>query len=97
MKTIEKKELIEKWVEAIKLGRYGNSKDIVDTYNYIFQGIKPTQKQTTCGSCLRRCITEMNAQLQRDLKQIEEENKQKEELTKNNKNKKLKKHENEEN
>lgn len=70
MKAIENKEKILSWVETMNKGGYGNSKEIVDTYNYIFEGIKPKQNYTTCGSCLRRCITTMNTQLQDEIKQV---------------------------
>lgn len=70
MKALENKEKILSWVETINKGGYGNSKEIVDTYNYIFQGVKPKQNYTTCGSCLRRCICAMNQQLQDEIKQV---------------------------
>lgn len=84
MKAIEYQEKINMWSEALKKGAYGNSKDIVDTYNAIFQGIKPKQNYTTCGSCLRRCINTMNTQLQAELQLLaEEQKKAKEEEKKN--------------
>lgn len=73
MKAIEYQKKINTWVEAMKKGAYGNSKEIVDTYNAIFQGIKPKQNYTTCGSCLRRCINTMNTQLQAELQLVEEQ------------------------
>lgn len=79
MKAIEYQEKINTWVEAMKKGAYGNSKEIVDTYNAIFQGIKPKQNYTTCGSCLRRCINTMNTQLQAELQLLAEQEKAKEE------------------
>lgn len=82
MKSIQFKEKINTWVEAMKKGAYGNSKDIVDTYNVIFEGIKPKQNYTTCGSCLRRCINTMNTQLQAELQLLAEEQKAKEQEVK---------------
>lgn len=73
MKAIENKEKILNWLEAMNKGAYGNSKEIVDTYNYIFENIKPKQNYTTCGSCLRRCISIMNTQLQAELQLVEEQ------------------------
>lgn len=55
---------IEKWVEYMNSGHYGNSKDIVDTYNQVFDGVKKKQPYTTCGSCLRRCVIQMANALQ---------------------------------
>lgn len=81
MKAIQYQEKINTWVEAMNKGAYGNSKEIVDTYNIIFENIKPKQNYTTCGSCLRRCITTMNTQLQAEL-QLVEEQKAKEETEK---------------
>lgn len=83
MKSIQYQEKIQTWVEAMKKGAYGNSKDIVDTYNVIFEGIKPKQNYTTCGSCLRRCINTMNTQLQAELQLQAEQEKAKEEEKKN--------------
>lgn len=79
MKAIENKEKILSWVETMNKGGYGNSKEIVDTYNYIFENIKPKQNYTTCGSCLRRCINTMATQLNAEL-QLVEEQKAKEEV-----------------
>lgn len=79
MKAIQFKEKIQTWVEAMSKGAYGNSKDIVDTYNAIFQGIKPKQNYTTCGSCLRRCIGAMATQLNAELQLLAEEQKAKKE------------------
>lgn len=50
---------IELWVEYCNNGHYGSSKDIVDTYNLVFEGIKQKQAPTSCGSCLRRCVFNM--------------------------------------
>lgn len=82
MKAIEYQEKINMWSEALKKGAYGNSKDIVDTYNAIFQGIKPKQNYTTCGSCLRRCIGAMATQLNAELQLLAEQKKAKEEEVK---------------
>lgn len=79
MKAIEYQEKINMWSEALKKGAYGNSKDIVDTYNAIFQGIKPKQNYTTCGSCLRRCIGAMATQLNAELQLLAKEEEVKEE------------------
>lgn len=73
MKAIEYQEKINTWVEAMKKGAYGNSKEIVDTYNAIFQDMKPKQNYTTCGSCLRRCIGAMSTQLNAELQLLAEE------------------------
>lgn len=51
---------IEKWVEYINNGHYGNARDIVDTYNSVFDGVKQKQNYTNCGSCLKRCVITMN-------------------------------------
>lgn len=83
MKAIEYQEKINMWSEALKKGAYGNSKDIVDTYNAIFQGIKTKQNYTTCGSCLRRCIGAMATQLNAELQLLAEQEKAKEEEKKN--------------
>lgn len=80
MKAIQFKEKIQTWVEAMKKGAYGNSKDIVDTYNVIFEGIKPKQNYTTCGSCLRRCINTMATQLNAELQLVEEQKAKEEEV-----------------
>lgn len=50
---------IIKWKEYVDNGHYGSSKDIVDTYNEVFDGIKQKQPYTSCGSCLRRCVMTM--------------------------------------
>lgn len=55
---------IEKWKSYIDNGHYGNSKDIVDTYNEVFEGEKQKQAYTSCGSCLRRCVMTMYNALQ---------------------------------
>lgn len=69
-------ELIKKWMSYIQSGHFGNAKDIVDTYNTIFEGIKRKQNYTNCGSCLRRYVKEMYAALM----QYEENNKQTEKI-----------------
>ena len=54
---IEKKVIT--WKEYVDKGHFGNSRDIINTYNIVFNGIKKPQQYTTCGSCLRRCVIEM--------------------------------------
>lgn len=49
-------ENIKTWKEYIDNGHFGNSKDIVDTYNRVFENIRTKQNYTNCGSCLRRCV-----------------------------------------
>lgn len=56
---------IKTWKEYIDKGHYGDSRDIVNTYNVIFNNIKKPQAYTTCGSCLRRCCLEMYNELQK--------------------------------
>lgn len=82
MKAIQFKEKINTYVEAMNKGAYGNSREIVDTYNAIFEGIKPKQNYTTCGSCLRRCIGAMATQLNAELQLLAEQEKAKEEEVK---------------
>ena len=54
-------------------GHYGNSRDIVDMYNKVFEGVRQKQPYTTCGSCLRRCVKLMYEELVRQ--ETEEQNK----------------------
>lgn len=50
---------ITRWYQYVKEGKFGDSKDIVNTYNTVFDGIKHKQPYTSCGSCLRRLCTTM--------------------------------------
>lgn len=50
-------------------GKYGDSRDIVNTYNIVFNNIKRPQAYTNCGSCLRRCIAEMYGELQKNIRE----------------------------
>lgn len=63
---------IKTWVEYMNSGHYGNSRDIVNTYNIVFNGIKKPQNYTNCGSCLRRCVIEMNTAYEKFVKEQEE-------------------------
>lgn len=36
-----------------------DSRSVVDTFNYLFEGVKQKQPYTQCGSCIKRCITDM--------------------------------------
>lgn len=62
MNTNFTKEIEEKvitWKEYVDKGHFGNSRDIINTYNIVFNGIKKPHQYTNCGSCLRRCCIEM--------------------------------------
>lgn len=50
---------VKAWKTYIDNGHFGNSRDIVNAYNTVFEGIKQKQPHTTCGSCLRRCVRMM--------------------------------------
>lgn len=54
---IEKKVIT--WKEYVDKGHFGNSRDIINTYNIVFKDIKKPHQYTNCGSCLRRCCIEM--------------------------------------
>lgn len=69
----EDKKLIKTWKSYIDSGHYGNSRDIVDLYNKVFEGVRQKQPYTTCGSCLRRCVKLMYEELLRQ--ETEEKNK----------------------
>ena len=53
------RDIIRTWKKYIDNGNFGNSRDIVDMYNKVFEGEKQKQPYTTCGSCLRRCVRMM--------------------------------------
>ena len=71
--TEEIKEKVFKWVEYINNGHYGNARDIVNTYNMVFNNIKQPQAYTSCGSCLKRCVVQMKNEIERNDKELEEE------------------------
>lgn len=73
IKEEEDKKLIKTWKSYIDNGHYGNSRDIVDMYNKVFEGVRQKQPYTTCGSCLRRCVKLMYEELLRQ--ETEEQNK----------------------
>lgn len=73
-------KLIRRWMTYLANGHFGNARDIVDTYNYVFNGIKRKQDYTNCGSCLRRYVKEMFNALER----YENENKIVEEIKEEN-------------
>lgn len=51
---------IERWVEYLSKGAFGNSKEITDTYNRVFDGVMSKVNVTSCGSCLRNRINTLN-------------------------------------
>ena len=71
--TEEIKEKVFKWVDYINNGHYGNARDIVNTYNMVFNNIKQPQAYTNCGSCLKRCVVQMKNEIERNDKELEEE------------------------
>lgn len=66
---------VKAWKTYIDNGHFGNSRDIVNAYNTVFEGIKQKQPHTTCGSCLRRCVRMMYEALLQYEKELEEEHK----------------------
>lgn len=73
--TEENIKKIKAWKSYIDEGKYGDSRDIINTYNQVFFNIKRPQQYTNCGSCLRRCVREMYAEYQeyeKDLQKIQE-------------------------
>lgn len=69
----EDRKIIKTWKSYIDNGHYGNSRDIVDMYNKVFEGVRQKQPYTTCGSCLRRCVKLMYEELVRQ--ETDEQNK----------------------
>lgn len=63
--TEENIKKIKTWKEYVDKGHYGDSRDIINTYNLVFANIKKPQQYTNCGSCLRRCCLEMYGELQK--------------------------------
>lgn len=63
--TEENIKKIKTWKEYVDKGHYGDSRDIVNTYNVVFNNIKKPQQYTNCGSCLRRCCLEMYSALEK--------------------------------
>lgn len=61
------------WKDYIDHGHYGDAKDIVDTYNQVFSGMRQVQTYTTCGSCLRRYVMNMWGEYQQYLQDKEAE------------------------
>ena len=64
---IEKK--VRTWKEYVDKGHFGDSRDIINTYNIVFLNIKKPHQYTNCGSCLRRCCLEMYAALEENEKE----------------------------
>lgn len=58
--TEENIKLIEKWVEYLSKGAFGNSRDITNTYNEVFDGVLTKVNVTSCGSCIRNRINTLN-------------------------------------
>ena len=61
--TKENIEKIRRWEEYLRNGSYGNSKDITDTYNQIYEGLRSKANYTSCGACLRGRINNMVSSL----------------------------------
>lgn len=72
---------IKKWMDYLSKGSYGNSKDITDTYNEVFQGVRTKANYTSCGACLRSRINSMYSALREWEKVQEEEQKKVEPLS----------------
>lgn len=51
---------IERWAEYLSKGAFGNSKEITETYNRVFDGVMSKVNVTSCGSCLRNRINTLN-------------------------------------
>lgn len=44
---------IKKWKGYIDNGHYASSKDVTDTYNSVFDGIRGKANLTNCAACIR--------------------------------------------
>lgn len=56
-------KVVKRLYESLLKGYSISSKQVVDTYNEIFDGVKQRQPYTNCGSCMRKLIAQMNVEL----------------------------------